>query len=60
MTLKGYLDHQKATLSGPDQASMCDELGERVAIFPQGQRKHTNLQFCHLSGTRPGQDFYIA
>ncbi len=25
--LKGYLERQKATQNGPDQASICDELG---------------------------------
>ncbi len=28
--LKGYLDRQKETPSGPDQASICDELGVRT------------------------------
>ncbi len=28
--LKGYRDHQKATAGGPDQASICDEFGERT------------------------------
>ncbi len=32
MTLKGYRDHQKATPGGPDQASICDELGERRVL----------------------------
>jgi len=30
VTLKGYFEHQKVTSSGPDQASICDELGVRM------------------------------
>ncbi len=29
ITLKGYLEHQKVTPRGPDQASIRDELGVR-------------------------------
>ncbi len=30
VTLKGYLERPKAMPSGPDQASVCDELGVRM------------------------------
>ncbi len=34
MTLKGYLERQKATPRGPGQASICDELGVRMCCSP--------------------------
>ncbi len=33
ITLKGYLEHQKAMPRGPDQASIYDELGVRMCCF---------------------------
>ncbi len=40
MMLKGYFENQNVTPRGPDQASICDELGVRVCV-PQGHQFKT-------------------
>ncbi len=52
--LKGYLEHQKAMPKGPDQASICDELGVRTCCFyhlsavknPSGSNSNDIVYLC--------------